>query len=1493
MKWYGHVYALLTLALTASLGHGSTGIGDELPSSVLIGGREAAGESLLVGGNGEMQTLAIGDIISSLTAPNSPSGLTFDGTSLWMVSEQAGLAYRIDPASGNTVSTIQLPSFGLGDPNGYGIAYDGAYLWHSDYGSDRIYKLDPATGDTLMSFPFSSILGLTWDGQFLWGSDPSSDYIYQIDTNTGSTVNSFPAPTTHGIGLTFAYGFLWASDYDSPSIYKIDPTDGTLLDTFSGPESGHLGLAFDGQYLWVAGGSSLTLYHIDPGVAPTVISVPTDSLLATLFTGGKEVQNLRITNAGVNDLFFDLSIKWGVDTAAQTVQRPRNQPVLVNKEAASVSGNAFETVFQPLAAANFTGAIAVFGDYVSGPLSFLQGEGYNAVQVYESDILGGALSNYDLLAMVHHQTTLSSGVQQAIAAFVLGGGGLITEWSSSTLLFSSVGSNPYYVQSPQWGWFTGEIGYGSMVATGTPVDVIDPLHPLAAGLSDPFSGGGGTEYFYTLSGYSPELYVVAEYSGHGGTWPALMVGSYGSGAVVIHLFDSGDAMSYGDLQQLWRNSVQVAAEGGVNWLSVDPASGMVSPGTYMDVEVTLDATNRQGGHYFASIEVASNDTSQPVVSVPAHLTVIPAPDIEASHDTLEFNPTFVGYTDSIVVTLSNMGTDSLTVTGLAILNDNANVFSLEDGAFTLYPSESHDVVVLFTPGTAGVFTGTLSITSNDPDENPLQLSLSGEGQLAPAISVSPEALGAEVSKGDSTTLTITIDNSAGQGSLEWSAAIHEDGISQVVAASPPFAGRSKGTLSKEVTTFSPGRPLSDQLYINTSSGTEGQMMQASARTDRHHQPGNQPVVPAANNDQPSLETILERLNANNAAVTNAIPERFDFSDGITGNYISDGGNDMYDGGNYLSTDLGQAIYYSDNTIATDAAVGTNGRYFTRKYDGLFVFAADLDNVDYFEIGGNLGADGDGVVDGIVLESVVRGVSYTGYVKRVYDSWDPSVNHMIIVVNNGAADHEFATYTDNDYHRVTGLTGATRIYYLLYSSYDDYYEFGGQRINDHATQVIMSAFLEAAGLAPPWLALDPSSGTVGAGNSVDVNVNVHAVRQPGTYEADIVIMSNDPLKPEIAVPFGLHIPLLARPQIESITDVPGDQGGWLTATWWASSDDRPGSRTPVLFYSIWMKNAGSEGLLGKDISSNAASVFSYGQTLGNQLGVAAGSVPVISSFEDTDHVAGIAGMEAALAMDGWIGVGSLGATQDSLYQFLLPTLGDSNQAGPNWTYLVVSAHTAVEPSGWVPSVPDSGYSVDNIAPGVPQNLAAASVPNGTRLSWAYDIDAVEDFQYFAVYRGYSAGFQPPHQDSVFAATSNPYYVVESRTPAVTRYFRVAAVDNNGNYSESTEAVSEIVLATTEGQGIPEAFALRQNYPNPFNPSTTIRFDVPEATHLSLVVYDILGREVAQLKNAYVEPGYHSIVWDGKTTQGREVPTGVYILRLVSPAFTRHIKMVLMK
>jgi hypothetical protein len=98
----------------------------------------------------------------------------------------------------------------------------------------------------------------------------------------------------------------------------------------------------------------------------------------------------------------------------------------------------------------------------------------------------------------------------------------------------------------------------------------------------------------------------------------------------------------------------------------------------------------------------------------------------------------------------------------------------------------------------------------------------------------------------------------------------------------------------------------------------------------------------------------------------------------------------------------------------------------------------------------------------------------------------------------------------------------------------------------------------------------------------------------------------------------------------------------------------------------------------------------------------------------------------------------------------------------------------------------------------------------------------------------------------------------------------------------------VLSVGETRDLPNAFALGQNFPNPFNPSTTIKYELPRASHVTLTVYDVLGREVTTLVSGAEEPGYKSVRLDATG-----LSSGIYFYRLTAGGCVQTKKMLVIK
>ena len=95
------------------------------------------------------------------------------------------------------------------------------------------------------------------------------------------------------------------------------------------------------------------------------------------------------------------------------------------------------------------------------------------------------------------------------------------------------------------------------------------------------------------------------------------------------------------------------------------------------------------------------------------------------------------------------------------------------------------------------------------------------------------------------------------------------------------------------------------------------------------------------------------------------------------------------------------------------------------------------------------------------------------------------------------------------------------------------------------------------------------------------------------------------------------------------------------------------------------------------------------------------------------------------------------------------------------------------------------------------------------------------------------------------------------------------------------------------GPPLEFIISRNYPNPFNGVTHIDYHVPVNNHISIIIYDIMGREVKTLMNQVQIKGMHTIDWNGKSEYGEFVSTGVYFLQFTSNNFIDKKKMIFLR
>jgi hypothetical protein len=102
-----------------------------------------------------------------------------------------------------------------------------------------------------------------------------------------------------------------------------------------------------------------------------------------------------------------------------------------------------------------------------------------------------------------------------------------------------------------------------------------------------------------------------------------------------------------------------------------------------------------------------------------------------------------------------------------------------------------------------------------------------------------------------------------------------------------------------------------------------------------------------------------------------------------------------------------------------------------------------------------------------------------------------------------------------------------------------------------------------------------------------------------------------------------------------------------------------------------------------------------------------------------------------------------------------------------------------------------------------------------------------------------------------------------------------------------------LRLVKNNVVPLEFMVLQNYPNPFNPETKIRYAIPRADKVEIVIYNVLGQRVKTLVSQPQEAGYYTAVWDGTNEYGNKVGSGIYFYRVSSGKQSAIKKMLLIK
>jgi hypothetical protein len=304
----------------------------------------------------------------------------------------------------------------------------------------------------------------------------------------------------------------------------------------------------------------------------------------------------------------------------------------------------------------------------------------------------------------------------------------------------------------------------------------------------------------------------------------------------------------------------------------------------------------------------------------------------------------------------------------------------------------------------------------------------------------------------------------------------------------------------------------------------------------------------------------------------------------------------------------------------------------------------------------------------------------------------------------------------------------------------------------------------------------------------------------------------------------------EPIVDSITDMPYDNGGMMMLQWQASQQDLPAGSL-IDHYSIWVQ----------------------------------GPYP---------HP--------------WMEAGMVPATGQPAYMMEVPTLADATPGDPAIHHFKVVAHSLPALGyDWESNVVE-GSSVDNLAPAAPLSLVAQRQPGGD-VSLQWDGVADPDLDHYVVYRASATGVTPIPAN--FLAVSTGAALLDVGAPANALFYIVTAVDVHSNEGGSSNEASVSGPTGAGDTPSPTVLEVLPNHPNPFSGSTELEIGLPRASDVSVEVFDVAGRVVRSIKVPNAAAGRQTVRFADHDDNGRTLPSGVYFYRVRAGASTLTRKMVI--
>ena len=616
------------------------------------------------------------------------------------------------------------------------------------------------------------------------------------------------------------------------------------------------------------------------------------------------------------------------------------------------------------------------------------------------------------------------------------------------------------------------------------------------------STDGGTSWtqIFPLAGYpyvlddicSNPLAFLDAYSHDGGAGaefvPAVFdLNAFGGNTVVLRFHAGWDCGNCDSNEGWFVDDVTVFADV-PPWLGVDLVSGSLTAGESTEVGVIFNATGLFGGLHTANLVIGSNDPVTPELRVPVDLTVTGVPDIAVIPSAIDFGTIFVDGSEQLTLSIENVGTDVLTISDISV--DHAD-FTLSASSAVLGFGEAIAVDVTYAPTAPGPVQPTITILSNDPDEATLLVPVSAAGIDPPDVSVAPTSLASDLFTGGVDQQTLTISN---------------DGIADLVFSLEAFA--VEGSLSKSTGSL----PMTSERIFQLAEG-DGEVINGSP--------------------EQALATGLERVYGTDPTILV-----------YTDNTLHPPGSDVVE---IALQRMGLAYTVEYSSTSNFISLLNGGVWDLVIIDNSLTVMVFDDVEAYVIAGGSLILsywDIDGSADQPSSLWPLLGVVPTQDVFSTPPIYRWDLSHSLFNQPNAVPDFTSRVDTVNDNgDKLAAAAGAA-----LLAGYTPTIQPGeGGLLLSAAYPAIVHGFLPGENPADldgdsildavelyeneieyllggaNWLSVEPDSGILASGESIDLSVGFDASSLfGGTYTADIVISSNDPDESELRVPTTLTV-----------------------------------------------------------------------------------------------------------------------------------------------------------------------------------------------------------------------------------------------------------------------------------------------------------------------------------------------------------------------------------